>query len=87
MVFRSFYFALLLICALGSASATTPKEQYNTEAREAAERYAEDMAICKEESDRKKRSKCSKIAKDAKMKSLGEAMARLGKAPKVSASK
>lgn len=87
MVFRSFYFSLLLICALGPASATTPKEQYNAEAREAADRYAEDMAICKEESDRKKRTKCSKIARDEKSKSLGEALGRLGKAPKVSASK
>jgi len=87
MIFRPFYFALLLICAPGSAHATTPKEQYNMETREAADRYAEDMAICKEESDRKKRAQCAKVAKDAKMKSLGEALARLGKAPKVNAAK
>ncbi|MES2323343.1 MAG: hypothetical protein V4633_13845 [Pseudomonadota bacterium] len=87
MTFRPFYFALILMCALGSAHATTPKEQYNTETREAADRYAEDMAICKEERDRKKRAQCSKVAKDAKIKSLGEALARLGKAPKVNATK
>jgi len=87
MAFRSFYFALLLLCAPGAASAATAKEQYNIETREAAERYAEDMAICKEETDRKKRAKCSKIAREEKTKSLGEALGRLGKAPKVSATK
>ena len=82
MAFRSLFLSLSLICMLSPAGASTSKEQYDIETREAADRYAEDMAICKEESDRKKRSKCSKVAKDAKMKSLGEAMERKNKAKK-----
>lgn len=82
MVFRSLFLSLSLICALAPASASTPKEQYDIETRDAADRYAEDMAICKEVSDRKKRSKCSQVAKDARTKSLGEAMERKNKAKK-----
>lgn len=78
MIKRPYFFALLLTCLMGSAQATSPREQYAMDQREAAARYAEDRAICADERNHGQRKKCLRTAENENKSALADARARMG---------
>jgi len=78
MTNRPFLFALLFTGMLSAAQAVTPREQYAMDSREAANRYAEDRAICNDERNDGQRMKCLRTAKSENTRALDEAKARSG---------
>lgn len=78
MLKRPYFLGLILTCLMASASATTPRQQYDMDAREAAARYAEDRAICNDEKNQGQRMKCLRTAKAENTQMLADAKARMG---------
>ena len=78
MTVRPYFIALLLTCLMGSAHATTPREQYNMDQREAAARYAEDKSICADERNQGQRKKCLRTAQQEQERALSSARAQMG---------
>lgn len=72
------FVAFSLVCLTSVAQAQTPRQQYNTEVREADARYAEDRAICSEEKNQGQRMKCLRVAKSEQQATLASAKARMG---------
>lgn len=78
MLKRPHFLALFLICLSASVQASSPRQQYELELREADARYAEDRAICNDERNQGQRMKCLRTAKAENTKMLADAKARMG---------
>lgn len=68
---------MLMAGAFTTAHATTPKEQYAMDTREAAARYAQDRAICDDERNQGQHMKCLRAAKAENNKALAAAKTNL----------
>ncbi len=78
MKIRPIYFvALLFACVSNMAQATTTKEQYEMDRRDADMRYAEDRAICNDERNQGQRMKCLRTAKAENTAALASAKSKL----------
>ena len=77
MTKRPYFVALLLTCVMGAAQAGPQQQQYALDTREAANRYAEDRAICADERNQGQRMKCLRIAKAENNTALAQAKSRM----------
>ncbi|SHH17451.1 glycine zipper 2TM domain-containing protein [Massilia sp. CF038] len=75
MLKRPYFLGMILGFVMLSAQAA-PRDQYETDTREAAARYAEDRAICNDERNNGQRMKCLRAAKEENTRLLAEAKAR-----------
>ena len=78
MLNRPYFLGILLVCLSASAGATTARQQYDSEVRAAADRYAQDRAICNDERNQGQHMKCLRAAKEENTQMLAAAKARLG---------
>jgi len=78
MLNRPYFLALFLVCLSSSVQASSPRQQYDMDLREADARYAEDRAICNDERNQGQRMKCLRTAKAENTKMLADAKARMG---------
>jgi outer membrane lipoprotein SlyB len=78
MTKTSFFVATLLAGVMSMAQATTAREQYNMDTREAASRYAENRAACADERNQGQRMKCLRTAKSENTRMLADARAHRG---------
>ncbi|MEJ7804875.1 MAG: glycine zipper 2TM domain-containing protein [Telluria sp.] len=76
MTKRPYLAALLLASVMGSAHAGPQQQQYALDTREAANRYAEDRAICADERNQGQRMKCLRTAKAENNTALAQAKSR-----------
>lgn len=72
-----FMAALLLTGVIGTASASPQQQQYASDSREAASRYAQDRAICADERNQGQRMKCLRTAKAENNTALAQAKSRM----------
>ena len=77
MTKRTYFTAMLLTGLMGAAYAGPQQQQYALDTREAANRYAEDRAICADERNQGQRMKCLRTAKAENTAALAQAKSRM----------